>query len=187
MKKAVLLDRDGIINKEVCYLHKLSDIEIMEDAPQTIKKLKDMGYLTIVVSNQPVIAKGLATEKEIKDINEKINELIKEQSGFGIDRFYFCPHHPDADLEKYRKICNCRKPSPGLLIKASEDFGIDLKKSWMIGDRISDIVAGNAAGCRTILIETDYSNKKIVGVYNNTNEIPDFKVKKFYDCINIIK
>ncbi|KKT12909.1 MAG: hypothetical protein UW76_C0033G0002 [Parcubacteria group bacterium GW2011_GWF2_44_8b] len=187
MQKAVFLDRDGSINKEVCYLHKLSEIEIMENVPQAIKKLKGMGYLTIVVSNQPVIAKGLATEKEIKDINEKINELIKEQSGFGIDRFYFCPHHPDADLEKYRKICNCRKPSSGLLIKASEDFGIDLKKSWMIGDRISDIVAGNAVGCRTILIETDYSNKKIAGVYNTPNEIPGFKVKKFYHCINIIK
>src|SRR3989338_1333887 len=87
MQKAVFLDMDGSINKEVCYLHKLSEIEIMENVPQAIKKLKGMGYLTIVVSNQPVIAKGLATEKEIKDINEKINELIKEQSGFGIDRF----------------------------------------------------------------------------------------------------
>lgn len=187
MQKAVFLDRDGVINKEVHYLHKLRDIEIMENAPETIKKLKEMGYFVIVVTNQPVVARGIATEKEIEDINEKINELIKKQNGFGIDRFYFCPHHPNADLEKYRKVCDCRKPSSGSLIKASEDFDIDLDKSWMIGDMVSDIAAGNNAGCRTILIETDYSYKKIKGAYDGTNEIPDFKIKNFYDCLKIIK
>lgn len=186
MNKAIFLDRDGVINEDIDNLYKIEDIEIINGVPEALKLLKKNGFKLIVISNQPVIARGLATEKQINEINNEINNLIKKESGIEIDKFFFCPHHPNANLEKYRILCHCRKPSPGMIFQAAKEFDIDLSQSWMIGDRISDIVAGKNAGCKTILIEKDYSKKKIEGLDYNENTTPNITIKFLKDSVEKI-
>jgi len=183
MKKAIFLDRDGVIIKEVNYLHKKEDIEILPGAIEALHKLKQQEYLLIVITNQPTIAKGLISKQGVKEIHDYLNNKLQNL----IDRYYFCPHHPNADLEQYRINCNCRKPKSGMMLQAAKDFNIDLKNSWMIGDRISDIIAGNLAGCKTILIKRDYSYQRIQGDYSKNKTPPDFKVRSLKECLQIIR
>ena len=181
MKKAIFLDRDGVLNKEINNLFKKENVEILPKVKETLKKLKEKGYLLIVITNQPVIARGLIGEKGIKELNKYINLKLDDL----IDKFYVCPHHPHANLKEYRKQCDCRKPLPGMILHGAKEFDIDLNQSYVIGDRISDIIAGKKAGCKTILLETDYSHKKIIG--EGFEEIePDFIVKFLKDCLKII-
>ena len=127
---------------------------------EAIKKINQSGYLAVVVTNQPVIARGEVTYDKLKEIHNKMETLLGKDGAY-LDGIYFCPHHPDSGFEgeiKELKIdCNCRKPKPGMLIKAAEDLNVDLSMSWMIGDGKSDILAGKNAGCKTALIgEDDY-------------------------------
>lgn len=183
MNKAVFLDRDGVLIEDTGYPHKKEDIRILEKVKDVLKQLKDKGFLLIVISNQSSIARGFINEAGIIQIHDYINKQLDNS----VDKFYFCPHHPDADLEAYRKICECRKPKPGMILQAAKDWDIDLEQSWMIGDKTSDIVAGNSAGCRTILIENEYSYDRIVGEYDESKIDPNFKVKNLSECIGVIK
>ena len=155
-QKAVFLDRDGTINKYIGFLTKPEQIELIEGAAEAIKKINKSGYLTIVVTNQPVIARGDCTWEELKLIHDKMETELGKEGAF-VDAIYVCPHHPDKGFEgerpEYKFDCNCRKPKPGLLLQAAKDFNIDLSQSIMIGDSDRDVEAGEAAGCRTILIE----------------------------------
>ena len=161
MNRAVFLDRDGVINELVYHQEQEvidspftpGQFKLIPGVTEALKTLHDDGYLTILVSNQPGIAKGHMTEKNFELIRQKMNS---ELSGDGaeLDGEYYCLHHPEAVVEKYRVQCDCRKPLPGLLFKAAREKDIDLKESWLIGDNLSDIQAGKAAGCRTILIGT---------------------------------
>jgi D-glycero-D-manno-heptose 1,7-bisphosphate phosphatase len=152
--KAVFLDRDGVLIRDVHLLTRSDQLQLTNGAPQAVHEMHRAGYTVVVVTNQAVVARGLASEQEVRGIHECIQDMLRAASVDPIDRFYFCPHHPNADLEVYRTNCTCRKPEPGLLLQASVDLGIDLASSWMVGDRISDIMAGHLAGCRTILVET---------------------------------
>ena len=160
-QKAIFLDRDGTINKEVGFLTNINRFELLPDAAEAIRKINDMGYLAIVVTNQPVIARGEVTYEELEQIHNKMETLLGEQGAF-LDGIYFCPHHPDSGFPGERtelKIkCSCRKPKPGMLLKASEDYHISLADSWMVGNSKNDILAGRNAGCKTALIgKEDYS------------------------------
>jgi len=161
LNRAVFLDRDGVIN-ELVYHQEQEVIDspftprqfkLIPGVTEALKALHDNGYLTILVSNQPGVAKGHITVKNFELIRQKMNsELMVDGAEF--DGEYYCLHHPEAVIEKYRVQCDCRKPLPGLLFKAAREKDIDLKESWLIGDNLSDIQAGKAAGCRTILIGT---------------------------------
>ena len=186
VNKAIFLDRDGVIIEDVDNLYKAEDIKIIQGVPETLKFLRQKGFKLIVVSNQPVIARGLATEEKVKEIHKIINSRIKEEAGIEIDKFFFCPHHPNADLEQYRRTCNCRKPFPGLILQAAKEFDIDLSQSWMIGDRTSDIATGKNAGCRTILLEKEYSRNKIEGKDYDENTEPDFLAEDLRDAVEEI-
>jgi D-glycero-D-manno-heptose 1,7-bisphosphate phosphatase len=107
-----------------------------------------------VVTNQPVVARGLCTEKEVVEVHDHIQTRLEEGAGIKLDAFYFCPHHPEATVKDYRIICPCRKPRAGMLEQAARDLGLDLKRSFMVGDRITDVIAGHAAGCTTVQVET---------------------------------
>lgn len=183
MNRAVFFDRDGVINYEKNYLIKEKEIAIPSGVKKTLKTLKEKGFFILVVSNQPAVAKGMAKEEDIDLINKKINLRLEGL----IDRFYFCPHHPHANLKKYRKICECRKPNPGMLIQGIKNFNLDVGKCWMVGDRISDIVAGSRAGCKTILLKTQYSQQKIEGFYPNKEIAPEYIVDKITQILKIIK
>ncbi len=157
-QKAVFLDRDGTINRYVGFLRNIDDFELLPGAAEAIKQINAAGYLAIVITNQPVIARGEVTFAQLQEIHKKMETLLGAEGAY-VDGIYFCPHHPhkgyEGEIPALKIPCECRKPKPGMLIKAAEDFHIDLDASWMIGDSESDIKAGSAAGCRTALIGTE--------------------------------
>ena len=147
--KAVFLDRDGTIAKDVHYCHRVEDFEILPTVPQAIRLLNGCGFKVVVVTNQSGIARGYFTEGTLLQIHQHMRQELAKY-GARVDTTYYCPHHPDDG-------CECRKPMPGLLLKAVEELGIDLRRSFMVGDKEMDIRAGKAVGCRTALIATDHN------------------------------
>lgn len=158
--KAIILDRDGTINVEKDYLHKIEDFEFETGVVEGLKILAELGYIFIVVTNQSGIARGFYTEEDLRILNNHIGEILKKE-GIKIEKFYYCPHHPEKGIGKYRVECECRKPNPGMLEEAIKEFNIDRESSFMVGDNISDIEAGIRAGVTPILVETGYGNKNI--------------------------
>ena len=154
-QKAVFLDRYGTINKYVGFLRNIDEFELLDGAADAIKEINASGYLAIVVTNQPVIARGEVSFEELERIHNKMETLLGKEGAY-LDAIYFCPHHPHKGYEGERpelKVdCDCRKPKPGMLLKAAQDFNIDLAQSWMIGDGENDIRAGQNAGCQTAFI-----------------------------------
>ena len=157
-QKAIFLDRDGTINKYVGFLRGIDQFELTDSSAEAIKTINRSDYLTIVVTNQPVIARGEVSFEQLDEIHKKMETLLGKEGAF-IDGLYFCPHHPDSGFEgevKELKIdCDCRKPKPGMLLQAAKDFNIDLSQSFMIGDSDNDMAAGSAAGCKCIRIDRD--------------------------------
>lgn len=157
-QRAVFLDRDGTINKYVGFLRNIDDFELMPGAAAAIRKINESGYLAIVVTNQPVIARGEVSLGELQEIHNKMETLLGAEGAY-VDAIYFCPHHPHkgyaGERPEFKIECECRKPKPGMLLKAAEDFNIDLSRSWMIGDSENDVKAGMAAGCSTMLIDAE--------------------------------
>ena len=157
-QKAVFLDRDGTINKYVGFLRDIDQFELIEGVAEAIKRINASGYLCIVVTNQPVIARGEVTVPQLEEIHNKMETLLGLEGAY-IDGLYYCPHHPhkgfEGEIPELKFDCECRKPKPGMLLKAAEDFNIDLSKSWMVGDGENDIKAGENAGCKTCLIGKD--------------------------------
>lgn len=161
-QKAIFLDRDGTINKYVGFLRNIDDFELIEGVSEAIKMINQSGYLAIVVTNQPVIARGEVTWDELHEIHKKMETLLGKDGAY-IDGIYICPHHPDKGFEgerpEYKFDCDCRKPKPGLLLQAAKDFNIDLSKSIMIGDSSRDVEAGKNSGClESYIIETNIPN-----------------------------
>lgn len=182
MQRAIFLDRDGVINREVDVLRRLSQLKILPNVAKAIKQINQLGFLVIVVTNQPVIARGWATESAVENINIVMAKRLARQ-GAEIDAIYYCPHHPKANLKKYREVCDCRKPKPGLILKAIKDFKIDRRQSFMIGDHAWDILAGKAAKLKTILVET--SDRSHDPAYAHVKS--DFTVKNLAAAVSIIK
>jgi D-glycero-D-manno-heptose 1,7-bisphosphate phosphatase len=158
MKPAVFLDRDGVLVEDVDLLIRLEQIKILEGVPRALAELTRAGFFLVMVTNQAVVARGLATEVEVRTINERINFLLQLGSQPPLRAMYFCPHHPNATLPVYRLACECRKPAPGMLLQAAREHSLDLQNSFFIGDRPSDVAAGQAAGCCSILVETGAHN-----------------------------
>lgn len=157
-QKAVFLDRDGTINKYVGFLRTIDDFELLDGAAEAIREINASGYLAIVVTNQPVIARGEVSFEELDEIHNKMETLLGKEGAY-LDGIYYCPHHPHkgyaGERPELKLDCECRKPKPGMLLQAAADFNIDLSKSWMVGDGENDIKAGQNAGCRTALINTE--------------------------------
>jgi D-glycero-D-manno-heptose 1,7-bisphosphate phosphatase len=151
-KQAVFCDRDGVIVRDVEYLSDPAKIEILEGVPRAVSLLKEHSFLVVVVTNQSGVARGFFPEHAVHQINKTINMLLSVQ-GASIDSFYYCPHHAQGVIAQYRLECECRKPKPGMLLRAAGELGIDLRRSLMVGDKISDIAAGKSAGTRSVLID----------------------------------
>ena len=157
-RPCIFLDRDGVINKNMDTNPKVEDFELLPNAAKAIKEINKSDYLAVVATNQPMIAKGFITFDEIDKIHKKMETLLGNDGAF-LNAIYYCPHHPESgfkgEVKELKIDCNCRKPKPGMLLKAAEDLNIDLEKSWMIGDSARDIEAGKNAGCRTVSIKKD--------------------------------
>jgi D-glycero-D-manno-heptose 1,7-bisphosphate phosphatase len=153
-RRAVFLDRDGVLIEERGLLVRPDQIRVLENAPAALARLREAGFLLVVATNQAVVARGLATESDVDRIHAEMSRLLQRGGAPALDAIYFCPHHPHADLPAYRVVCDCRKPRPGMLLEAAREHDILLDSSFMIGDRLSDVVAGARAGCRTVLLNT---------------------------------
>lgn len=175
-QKAIFLDRDGTINKYVGYLRTPEQFGLLDGVGEAIRKINLSGYLAIVVTNQPVIARGEVTVEGLQEIHNKMETMLGKEGAY-LDGVYYCPHHPDkgfaGEVEELKIVCECRKPKAGLLLQAAQDFNIDLSQSWMIGDSENDVLAGKNAGCKTALIgESDYGqNLRVTSLLNFVNEI----------------
>lgn len=190
MKKAIFLDRDGTIIKEVDYLHlgNLKEMRFFPGVAQAIKTLNRLGFLVVVITNQPVVARGYATEKEIDQIHAVLVKRL-EKKGAKIDAIYFCPHHPEATLPNYRVRCRCRKPNTGMIIKATKKFSINLKKSFLVGDRLADVAAAKKAGVKMILVKTGCGQDTISKAQQESKHYgkPDFVAKNLKEAVKIIQ
>jgi len=174
---AVFCDRDGVINREVDNLHDVADLEILPKVAPAIKLLNNKGIPLIVVTNQPVVARGWLTENGVEKIHQEIKKRLKKDDAV-VDEIYYCPHHPDANLKKYRVKCQCRKPNVQLFEKAAQDFGINLKKSFVIGDSFRDIEAGKNIQATTIFVKS--------GTGDLRDSKPDFVTGDLYSAIKLI-
>ncbi len=153
---AVFLDRDGTINEQMGYINHISRFQMLPDAARAIARLNRAGVPVVVVSNQSGLARGYFPEELLHAVHNKMHSLLTRENAH-VDGLYWCPHHPDAKVEQYKqKNCPCRKPGTGLLEQAADELGLDLERSFMVGDRWSDLRCGHAAGARSILVLTGY-------------------------------
>ena len=150
MKKAFFLDRDGVVIEQVHYLHDPEQVKLIPGVAETLKEIHRRGYLAVVITNQSGVGRGYFTMDDVKKVNARMEELIRQENGEYLDGIYICPHAPDVE-------CQCRKPLPGLFIQAKAELDIDLAASVMVGDRRSDLISGQNAGCsRSFLVRTGY-------------------------------
>lgn len=175
-KIAVFLDRDGVINEEKGYITKLGELNLFPYTFSCIRRIHELGYLAIVISNQGGIAKGIIDEDELTKINDFLISKV------GIDEVYYCPHHPKGIVSRYSKVCECRKPNTGLIEKAVKKYNINVKSSIMVGDRASDIEAGINMGMKTILLESGYGLSRMEYEIN-----PDYLGEDLRDVIRILE
>ncbi|MFC1918938.1 D-glycero-alpha-D-manno-heptose-1,7-bisphosphate 7-phosphatase [Chloroflexota bacterium] len=190
--KAVFLDRDGVINELIYYEeHGIIDspftveqFRLIPGICETIKQLKEQGFRIVVISNQPGIAKRKISEETFKNIQNKMKEELAKKEAF-LDGEYYCFHHPNSLVEELNIKCECRKPEPGLLLQAAQDMNIDLSQSWIIGDGLTDILAGKKAGCKTILLGR--MRCELCHIMANENAYPDKIIIYLEDAVTCIK
>jgi D-glycero-D-manno-heptose 1,7-bisphosphate phosphatase len=186
--KAVFLDRDGVINEEVGYLVSLDKLKIIPSAYKAIKLINESGMKAVVISNQAGVAKGLFTEEFVRETNDRLQTILSKQGAY-INKFYYCPHHPTEGTEPYRQICDCRKPAPGMLLRAAQELNIDLKKSYFVGDRYRDMEAAKKAEVKGILVKTGYGSELLQddGLDKATAESkPDFIAADILEAVKWI-
>lgn len=156
--QAVFVDRDGTINKEVGYLDRMEKLQLIPGSAEAIRLINASGMKAVVITNQSGIARGLYDESFVEKIHSHLQGALRVEGAL-IDAFYFCPHHPTAGRGAYLQACGCRKPAPGMLLRAAVELQIDLEHSWLVGDTLADIEAGARAGVRGILVRTGYGEE----------------------------
>lgn len=182
MKPAALIDRDGTININTHHLNRVEDLKLIPGAGEAITRLNSAGYPVIIITNQSAIARGLLTESGLAEIHEKLKEQLSAYSAT-IDGIYHCPHHPDYGD---RAVCDCRKPSPGMILKAANEHNIDLACSIMIGDNLTDVEAGWNAGCRGALVRTGSGKNILTQIDDDTRNRIDYIGDDLSDVVNWI-
>ena len=155
MRPAVFLDRDGTLIEERGYLSKLEDIALFADTPAALRRLREAGFALVVVTNQAGIARGYFDEAFVQKAHRCLAEMLAAE-GIVIDGYYYCPHHPDGVVPEYSRACRCRKPAPGMVEQAARDLGLDIDRSFVIGDKWLDVELATNAGARGILVRTGY-------------------------------
>jgi len=157
----VFLDRDGTLNTEGNYLRTPEELELIPGAAAAVRKLNRRGLAVIVITNQSGIARGYLSEDDLGRIHQRLREELMRE-GATLDRIYYCPHHPTSGNSPYNVECDCRKPGPGMLRQGSRELAVELQRSFVVGDSVVDIEAGNSVGAATILVQTGYGKKSLV-------------------------
>jgi D-glycero-D-manno-heptose 1,7-bisphosphate phosphatase len=173
LRRAVFLDRDGTINIEAGYIRDLANLQLMDGAAEAIKRLRAAGFLTILATNQSGPARDYYGESWVWQLNQRLMVLLHE-AGTTMDGHYYCPHLPDGTVAHYTKDCDCRKPEPGMLIAAAKEHGIDLKRSYMVGDKATDVEVGHNAGCQSVLLTSGYGERVLAGTYQDLKRQPEY-------------
>lgn len=185
MQAAVFLDRDGTINQEVGYIREVNKLNLIPGVSQVIRELNQMKIPVIVVTNQSGVARGYYDEEHLGLLHARMENLLK-QDGASVDAIYYCPHLAEGIIEPFNRACDCRKPEPGMLIKAAETFDIDFEQSFMIGDKATDVDVGNRVNCQTILLRDGYGQQVLDGTYQHRpdpNHIMDNLIQAFQEVI----
>lgn len=181
MEKVVFLDRDGTINEEIGYLHRIEDCEFVPRAGEAIRLLNEHHYKVFVITNQAGVAKGLYQEENVHILHQYMQEKLNEMGAF-IDGFYYCPYHPDGIVEQYKRQSDCRKPGIGLIKEVEKTMEIDKANSWMVGDMGSDMQTGRNYGIKTILVSTGHGME----TYEKQNCPYDYYVKDIYEAVLLL-
>lgn len=174
LKRAVFLDRDGTIARDVNYCCRVEDFEILPKVPQGISILNEQGFKVVIITNQSGLARGYFTKEMLSQIHQKMKDELNRYNA-QVDAIYFCPHHPDEG-------CECRKPKPRLILQAAEEMGIALQFSYMVGDHEKDVEAGRAAGCKTLLVTTGSNQES----GNRQSKPPDYIANSLYEAVEWI-
>ena len=182
LKRAVFLDRDGTLNHDVGYTHKIEDLRLLDGVVEGLQLMAKMGFSLIVTTNQAGIARGYFTEQQMHEFNQHLIEVL-EYYGINIDGIYFCPYHATAGLGSYKRESTWRKPQAGMIIQAAKDHQIDLSGSYAIGDKKSDIIAGKNAGCTSILVLTGVAGND----ESKATSLPDYVARDLLEAATIIK
>jgi len=177
MHKAVFIDKDGTLITDVPYNVDPALIKLEDQAVEGLKRIKELGYELIIISNQSGVARGYFEETALQVVEKTIRDLLGAHQ-ITLDAFYYCPNHPQGSVEKYKMDCDFRKPMPGMILQAAVEREIDLSQSWMIGDILHDIEAGHRAGCKTILINNGNETEWMMNKYNH----PDFTVNNINEA-----
>ncbi len=185
MNRAVFLDRDGTVTEEVGYLTSLDMLKLIRGAGAAIKRLNEAGYKVVLVTNQSGVARGYFPESLVDDAHGLLRRMLMEDGAL-LDGIYYCPHHPTAGKAKYTIVCDCRKPETGLLDRAARDLAIDLTRSFMAGDKWSDVELGHRAGMRSILVRTGFSPDDPGNVRPEHVDDPDFTAHDLGEAVEWI-
>jgi D-glycero-D-manno-heptose 1,7-bisphosphate phosphatase len=184
--KAIFLDRDETLIEDPGYISNPDQVKLLDGVAEALVELKALGYKLIIVTNQSAVARGIVTEKTLTEIHDRLKQLLAEK-GATLDAVYYCPYHPEGVVPKYRKESNCRKPGPGMLLRAADEMDIDLDESWCIGNSGRDVEAGLRAGCRTILIDVPSHQEHAGGRMAMVGVNPDYRAVNIREVVNIIK
>lgn len=179
--KAVFLDRDGTLIEHYDYLTDPDQVKLLSHTAPALRLLKDRGFYLVLVTNQSAVARGMLTEKKLLEIHDRLKTLLAEQ-GVYLDQIYYCPFHPEAAVQKYRRESDLRKPAPGMLLTAADELDLDLSQCWTVGDDDRDIEAGRRAGCRTIALDVHHASPFI----HRGNVEPDFRAVNLLEAANLI-
>ena len=185
MKPAVFIDRDGTINEQMGYINHLSRFVLLPGAAEAIRLLNEKGFLVFVITNQSGVARGYFPIELVYEVHQYMERLLLK-SRARVDGIFFCPHYPSGKVKEYAKNCTCRKPGIGLIEMARERFEIDMEKSWIIGDTLTDMEMGRIASLRGILVKTGYGLGEIEYVLPNRNVKPTFITDDLLDAVNFI-
>jgi D-glycero-D-manno-heptose 1,7-bisphosphate phosphatase len=178
---AVFLDRDGTINEEGGYINHVDRLKLIDGAAEAVALLGSHGLKTIVVTNQAGVARGYYPAEHLPKLHDRLRELLKE-GGAELDAIYYCPHHPDVGEPPFRKDCDCRKPRLGMIRSAEREHGVDAARSYMVGDKISDVEFGRKAGCKSILVLTGYGKGELEYHRDKLSGEPDYIADDLLDA-----
>lgn len=184
-RRAVFMDRDGTISEEVGYVNHVSRYRVFPFAAEAVRALNEAGWLAVLVTNQAGVARGYFREELIGEVHKVLASEL-ERGGARLDAVYYCPHHPSVGEPPYRFDCDCRKPRPGLLLRAAEELGLDLSRCWMVGDRYSDTELARNAGARSALVLTGYGRGELEHQSHAWPRRPDLVAENLLEAVNSI-
>jgi D-glycero-D-manno-heptose 1,7-bisphosphate phosphatase len=185
LRPAIFLDRDGTVTDEVGYINHISRAKIYPYAPEAVRMLKSTGLPVIIVTNQSGVGRGYFTEEMVGQVHRMVQDTL-QAAGTGVDAFYYCPHHPSAAVESYRQECRCRKPGTGMPDEAAERFGIDLRRSYVVGDTYRDMKMGFAIGARTVMLMTGYGRGEYEYRRAGWSRMPDLIAENLLEAARLI-